>query len=107
MAYLLLAAAIITEVGATLSLRMATSTKKLRWWLPVLTAYTFAFTSLTFVLQLGVPLGVAYGVWAALGVILTAVLSRVLFKEPLTWLMAAGMALIVGGVLMIELGSGH
>lgn len=47
----------------------------------------------------------AYGIWAALGVALTAVVSRVAFKEPLDAVMAAGIALIVGGVLLLETGS--
>lgn len=54
------------------------------------------------------PLGVACGIWAAAaGVVIIAVLSRIFFKEPLTWVMCLGHALIVGGVLLIELGSAH
>ena len=52
----------------------------------------------------GLGLGVAYGVWAATGVALTAVGSRLLFDEPLTPLMGAGLALIIVGVLLVELG---
>ena len=55
-----------------------------------------------------VPVGIAYGVWSACGVALVAVIARFLFREPLTWMMGAGIALIVGGVLMIEmLGVAH
>jgi small multidrug resistance pump len=35
-------------------------------------------------------------------VALVAVAARVLFREPLTWMMVAGIALIVAGVLTIE-----
>lgn len=55
----------------------------------------------------GLALGVAYGIWAATGVALTAVFSRILFKEPLTQVMTAGIGLIIIGVLMIELGTAH
>ena len=41
------------------------------------------------------------------GVALTAILSRVLFQEPLTRVMSLGIALILGGVLLIELGAAH
>ena len=41
------------------------------------------------------------------GVALTALISRVFFKEPLTWIMGLGIALIVGGVLLIEIGATH
>lgn len=50
------------------------------------------------------PLSVAYGVWTAAGVALTAILGKYLFKEPFTWVMALGVALIMGGVLLVEMG---
>jgi small multidrug resistance pump len=53
------------------------------------------------------PIGIAYGIWAAAGVALTAVLSKFLFKDPLTRLMSLGIILIIGGVLLIELGATH
>jgi len=52
-------------------------------------------------------LGVGYGIWAACGVALTAILSKLLFDEPFSWIMAAGIALVVGGVLLVELGAAH
>lgn len=106
MAWLLLLAAIVSEVGATLSLRMATHGSK-RWYVPVAAGYLLAFTCLALTLQAGMGLGVAYGIWAALGVALTAVASRVLFGEPLNWIMAVGIALIMGGVLLVETGAAH
>ncbi|MFE3548224.1 SMR family transporter [Streptomyces kronopolitis] len=58
-------------------------------------------------LHVGLALGVAYGIWAASGVALTAVASRILFNETLTKVMSLGIALIVAGVLTIELGAAH
>jgi small multidrug resistance pump len=52
-------------------------------------------------------LGVAYGIWAAAGVALTAVASRIFFKETITAVMMVGLGLIIGGVLLIELGATH
>jgi small multidrug resistance pump len=103
---LFLAVAIVAEVGATLSLRMATHGSKL-WIIPVVIGYPIAFTMLTLTLAEGVPLGVTYGIWTAAGVALTALAGRVLFKEPFTWLMALGVALIIGGVLLVETGAQH
>ena len=103
MAWLLLAGAILCEVGGTLSLRVA-ATGRRAWYLLVVTAYVAAFSLLGLALAGGLGLGVAYGVWAATGVALTAVGSRVLFDEPLTPLMGAGLALIIVGVLLVELG---
>lgn len=104
--FICLMAAIFGEVAATVSLRMATTGRR-AWWAGVGVGYVFAFTMLSLVLSQGLPLGVAYGIWAAAGVAITAVLSRVFFKEPLTWVMGAGIGLIVGGVLLIELGAVH
>lgn len=109
MAYLFLAVAIVSEVAGTLSLRMATAGGPRRrvWLLGVVVGYLVAFGGLTMALTEGLALGVAYGVWAAAGVALTAILSRLLFKEPLTKVMGLGIGLIIVGVLLIELGSGH
>ena len=106
LAIICLVAAIIAEVTATICLRVASTGKRL-WWIGVAIGYVFAFAMLSVVLAEGVALGVAYGIWAAAGVAITAILSRVLFKEPLTWVMGCGLLLIVGGVLFIEIGAAH
>ena len=51
------------------------------------------------------PLGVAYGVWSAMGVALTAVFSSVLFDENFTLPMVGGLVLIIGGVVLVEAGA--
>ncbi|HIY24348.1 MAG TPA: QacE family quaternary ammonium compound efflux SMR transporter [Candidatus Brachybacterium merdigallinarum] len=107
MSWLLLALAVLAEVGATLSLRMASTGGDRRWYVPLVAGYVLAFTLISGALSLGMPLGVAYGVWVAVGIVLTAVLSRILFREPLTPLMLGGMGLIVVGVLLVELGGVH
>jgi small multidrug resistance pump len=48
---------------------------------------------------------VTYGIWAACGVALTAVASKVFFDEPLTNLMLIGIAFIIAGVLLVETGA--
>lgn len=107
MRWLALASAILTEVSATLSLRMLTVGRR-AWLIPVVTGYVASFVLLSLALRWGLTIGVAYGIWTAVGVSLTAVATRVLFKEPLTWLMAAGIVLIAGGVLLLEIGAqGH
>jgi small multidrug resistance pump len=99
----LLAAAIVIEVTGTLALRGALD----RPWLYAVTVvgYVASFVLLIKVLQAGMPLGVAYGIWSALGVAATAVLATVLFAEAFTAPMVVGLALIVGGVLLVEAGS--
>lgn len=107
MAWLFLACAVLCEVAATLCLRVAAAGRR-SFYAAVAVGYVAAFGCMTQALDGGIGLGVAYGIWAATGVALTALASKVLFGEPLTPLMLFGIALIVGGVLVIELGSsGH
>lgn len=103
MMWLALAGAILVEVIATLSLRASDGFRKRAWIVPVTAGYLASFSLLWVSLSLGMPVGIAYGIWSACGVALVAVIARFLFHEPLTWVMAAGIALIIGGVLTIEL----
>jgi small multidrug resistance pump len=100
--WLVLAGAIIVEVFATLSLRASEGFRKKAWIVPVVAGYLVCFYLLWLTLSLGMPVGIAYGVWTACGVALVAVIAKYLFSEPLTWVMVLGIALIIAGVLTIE-----
>lgn len=99
----LLAGAILTEVVGTLSLR-AFQDQKL-WIILVIAGYTASFFLLTRVLRAGVPVGVAYGIWGASGTAATAVLASIMFGDPFTLPIVAGIGLIIAGVLLVEFGS--
>ncbi|MEZ5112108.1 MAG: SMR family transporter [Nocardioidaceae bacterium] len=101
--WVFLTGAIILEVAATVSLKGALVLP----WLYAIVAvgYLGAFVLISKVLSLGVSIGVAYGIWGASGVALTAVLSAIVFGESLTPTMVVGIALIIGGVLAVEVGS--
>ena len=101
--WLLLAGAIVTEVAGSLSLKAALEQPLL--YQVVFLGYGVAFVLLTLVLRAGIPIGVAYGIWGATGVALTASLAALLFGEPLTPLMLGGIVLVIAGVLCVELGS--
>ena len=73
------------------------------WIAPVVVGYLASFYLLWLTLRLGMPVGIAYGVWTACGVALVAVIARYLFDDPLTARMGIGIGLIVAGVLTIEL----
>ena len=105
MAWLVLGGAIVAEVLGTLALRMGAVSGRLPWYATSIIGYAFAFTFLFGALQLGMPLGVAYGIWVAVGVALTAIASRILFNEPLTPVMIGGISLVATGVLLVELGA--
>lgn len=108
MMWFALTSAIVLEVLATLSLRASEGFTKKVWIAPMVIGYLASFVLLWFTLSLGMPVGIAYGIWTACGVALVAVLARFLFSEPLTLAMIGGIALIIGGVLVIELvGAAH
>ena len=103
MTLLLLALAISSEVAATLSLKGSATAPAL--YVVVVLGYLASFVLLALVLRRGMALGVAYGIWGATGVALTAVLSAVLFGEALTAVMGAGLVCIIAGVVLVETGS--
>lgn len=97
--------AIALEVSATLSLRAAEGFTHPLWLIVVVAGYTGSLWLLSVVLDRGMPVGVAYGIWSAIGVVLTAVLGTVLFGETLGTVQIIGVGAIVIGVLLVELGS--
>jgi small multidrug resistance pump len=106
MGYLYLAAAIISEVIATSFLKYASGPKNVWWaYLIVGVGYILSFVLLSATLRAGVPLGIAYAIWAGVGVVAVAIISWVVFHESLTWQQIVGMVLVIGGVGLLELGS--
>ncbi len=105
MKWVFLTVAIVLEVMATLSLRASEGFSKLGYSVLVVLGYAGAFVALNLVLRRGLPIGIAYGIWAAVGVALVALLGKLFFDDPLTPLMGVGIALIIGGVLLVELGN--
>lgn len=99
--------AIVAEVTGTIALRYSEGFSRLGPSLLVLLGYGVAFLSLAQALVRGMPVGVAYGIWAALGIILIALIGAVFLGESLTWVQIGGIALIIGGVVALELGGAH
>ncbi|MBT1621166.1 QacE family quaternary ammonium compound efflux SMR transporter [Curtobacterium flaccumfaciens pv. oortii] len=103
MKWLFLGTAIVAEVTGALSMQAAVDQPG--WYALVVVGYVAAFAMLILVLRAGMAVGVAYGIWGASGVALTAVLAAVLFGQALTLTMVAGIVLIAAGVLLVEIGS--
>lgn len=99
----LLGGAIVCEVAASLSLQAAITHPL--WYIVVAIGYITAFSLLALLLKRGAAIGVVYGIWGASGVVLTAALAAVLFGQPLTPTMIAGIVLVMAGVLCVEVGS--
>ena len=103
MMWLTLAGGILLEVFSTLGLRASDGFRKRAWIAPVIVGYVASFALISWTLSLGMPVGIAYGVWSACGVALVALMAKALFGEPLTPMMLGGITLIIVGVLTIEL----
>ena len=102
-----LAGAIVAEVTGTIALRSSEGFSRLGPSLLVVLGYGLAFFSLSQALVRGMPVGIAYGVWAAIGVTLVALIGAVFFGESLTLVQIGGIVLVIGGVLALELGAEH
>lgn len=108
MGYLYLAIAIVSEVVATSFLKFTSGEKTIWWAYPVvIVGFLLSFWMLSLTLSAKVPLGIAYAIWAGAGVVLVAIVSWVAFRETLTLVQIIGMGLVIGGVVMLELGAKH
>lgn len=100
--WLLLAAAIVAEVTGTLALRASDGFSKP--WPSALVAagYVTAFVLMARILK-SLPVGTVYAVWAATGIALVAVASRVIFGDQLPLMAAVGIVIILIGVVTVSL----
>lgn len=105
--WLWLAVAIVAEVSGTVALKLSDGFTRLVPSVVVVAGYGLAFYGLSQALARGLPLGIAYGVWAATGVALVAIIGAVFLGEGLTWVQIGGIVLVIGGVLALELGAEH
>lgn len=99
----LLAGAIAAEVAGTLTLKASLDHPG---WIPaVVVFYVLAFALLGLTQRLGMPIGAVYGVWAACGVSLVAILGMVLFGDALSIGAMIGIVVIIIGVVLVETGT--
>ena len=102
MAYLYLAIAIIAEVVGTTAMKATEGFTKPLPTLVLVLGYGVAFYFFTLYLK-SMSVGVAYAMWSGLGVVLVTIVAAVLYHEiPDRWAIL-GMALIVAGVLVLNL----
>jgi small multidrug resistance pump len=105
MAAVFLAGAIAAEVVGTLFLRASDGFTRLWPSLGTALGYALAFVLLAQALR-SIDVGVAYAIWAGVGTALITVIGVVALGEPATALKFAGTALIVVGVVALNLSGG-
>lgn len=104
MVWLLLIGAIVSEIAATVSLKLSDGFSRLAPSVVVVLGYAAAFTLLAQALKRGLPVGVAYAIWSAVGVAAVAAIGAAFLGEKLTVVQAGGIALIIAGVVTLQLG---
>ncbi|NDC64624.1 MAG: QacE family quaternary ammonium compound efflux SMR transporter [Planctomycetia bacterium] len=102
MHWMYLAIAIVAEVVATSFLRASAGFTRLLPSLVVVGGYGLAFFFLSLTLE-RIPVGIAYAVWSGAGVTLIAVIGWLFLGQRLDAAAIAGMALIVAGVVVINM----
>ena len=106
MHWLVLAAAILFEVGGTTSMKVAAQTDGWLPWTLVFGLYGISFVFLAQALKV-IEVGTAYAIWAGVGTALIAVIGVVVFAETLTLMKAASITLIIAGVVGLNLAGAH
>ncbi|MFF3905475.1 DMT family transporter [Streptomyces sp. NPDC001848] len=106
MGYTFLAGAIAAEVAATTAMKYSDGFSRLGPSLVTLLGYVVSFLLLAQTLK-SVSIGTAYAIWSGAGTATVAMIGLVLFGEGLGAAKIAGIALIVGGVVVLNLGGAH
>lgn len=103
--YLSLAIAIVAEVFATTALKASEGFSRFLPSAFVVIGYGVSFYFLAVTLKT-IPVGIVYAIWSGVGIVLISALGWVIYGQQLDWAALAGMALIIAGVLVINLFSG-
>ncbi|MFF4361901.1 DMT family transporter [Streptomyces sp. NPDC001604] len=106
MALLMLLAAIAAEVGGTTAMKFSHGFSRL--WPSVLTlaGYGASFWLLAQTLKT-ISVGTAYAIWAGLGTAAIVAIGILFLGEGMTVQKAVGIALIIVGVVVLNLGGAH
>ncbi|WP_404290032.1 DMT family transporter [Microvirga sp. RSM25] len=101
MNYVYLFAAIVSEVIATSALKAAEGFS--RFWpsVIVIVGYGLAFYCLSLTMRT-IPISVAYAIWSGVGIVLIALVGLLFYRQSLDAPALIGMALILAGVLIIN-----
>ncbi|WP_411957923.1 SMR family transporter [Paracoccus homiensis] len=100
--YLALIGAIGLEVVGTSLLQRSEQFTRLLPTVGMALCYLASFYLLSLSLRV-LPLGIAYAIWSALGIVLVATIGLVVFGQKLDLPAVIGLILIVAGVVVINL----
>ena len=101
MAYVYLSLAIVAEIVGTSALKASEEFTKLVPSVVAVVGYLVALYLLSLVLRT-IPVGIAYAIWAGVGIALISLVGFVVFRQPLDLPAITGIALITAGVIVIN-----
>ncbi|MBV7379405.1 QacE family quaternary ammonium compound efflux SMR transporter [Maritimibacter sp. DP4N28-5] len=102
MPYLILFLAVLAETIGTTALQASQQFTRLVPSVIVVVAYSVSFLLLGWALKF-LPVGIAYAIWSGLGIVLIAIIGFLVFSQRLDLPAVLGMAMILGGILVIHL----
>ena len=107
MAFVFLGLAIASEVLGTSLLKSTEGFTKLWPTVATLSAYAVSFLTLSTAIQKGMQVGIGYAIWSGLGTTLIVIIGALFLSEPVTTTKVIGVALVIAGVIVLNLGGTH
>ena len=99
--YIALGIAIALEVVGTSALQASQQFTRTVPTIVMAVSYLSAFYFLSLALRT-IPVGIAYAIWSGLGIVLISIVGLVVFKQKLDLPAVLGLAMIVGGVVVVN-----
>ena len=96
--------AIAAEIAATSALKASEGFSRFVPSVIVVLGYGLSFWWFSLGLKAGVPVGISYAVWAAIGTIGVMIVGRFYYGESTTLLQWAGAGVVIAGVVMMNVG---
>lgn len=102
MSWVFLAIAIVCEIVGTISLKCNAEFSQRIYLLGSATGYPLAFVFLSLALK-EIEVSIAYAIWSGIGVVGTLILGNLLFRESISVEKVICMALIITGIVGLQL----
>lgn len=99
--YAILLLAVIAETIATTALQASHQFTRLIPSIIVVVGYVVSFYLMSITLKY-IPVGVMYAIWAGLGIFFIAIIGWVVFGQRLDFPAVIGLALIISGIVVIN-----
>ena len=100
--FVILIVAVLFETIGTTALQASQQFSKLGPSIVVVVAYAISFFLLSVTLKF-MPVGVVYALWSGMGIVFIAIIGLLVFGQKLDFAAVAGLAMIVGGIIVIHL----